>query len=166
MIYYSSNLNNTSTTFNDDVYNYAYKLIGGDNTVSTFGLSNMYEDIDAIYLANHLSEKPIDILVKEYYKELKKNRKQIFTDSVLKSGKSLFESVYEEFTGYNGLKRPGSTVSGLGKFILKGIKNNNNISKESAKKLYDETYVGVIYKITIQAFVDKINSIDENGFLN
>ncbi|MGL4741782.1 MAG: peptidoglycan-binding domain-containing protein [Sarcina sp.] len=69
VIYYSSTLNNTSATFKNDIYKYAYNLVGGNNSISSFGLSNVYEDIDAIYFANHISEKPIDSLKQVYEME-------------------------------------------------------------------------------------------------
>ncbi|MGL4742380.1 MAG: hypothetical protein ACRC41_16565, partial [Sarcina sp.] len=66
-----------------------------------------------------------------------------------KSGKSLFEPVYEEYTGSNGLKRKFSQEIGLTRFIKIGIKNENNISDEKVNQLYQNTYLGEIYTLTI-----------------
>lgn len=141
------------------LYKYAYDLIGGPKGISTFGLNNFYEDIDAIYFAQNIGLYPISTLFINYYESQFIARQSIITNSIKLPGKSLADSIYSRFVD-EGLQ--GNLIGSGGLMIF--------IFKEAGKELFmqifnsDPNFIMNIYKVASYAFANRILSL-RNGYL-
>lgn len=138
------------------LYNYTYNLLGGN---SSFGLDNFYDDIDAIYFAKNIGKSPIAELFVNYYTNLVAMRQKLITNSIKKADKTLAESVYDMFTGPNGL---GMDFRGVGLFGFIYSKAGTELFESTFSKY--PLFVQDVYKVCSYVFAAKIESL-QNGYL-
>ncbi|MGL4741727.1 MAG: hypothetical protein ACRC41_13110 [Sarcina sp.] len=121
--------------------------------LSSYPLDNFYEDIDAVYFARNLGEKPIYELIENYYRNLTFQRKSLiisFIGEYNSENKALNEKLYDVFTGSFGLSYPIE-----GNFLSHFIKS---YAGESFDKMTVEQK-NIIYKIGSDVLADKINKL-------
>ena len=158
VIYASKNYANDTQLLNK-LYTYAYELIGRKIGSSSFGLDNFYEDIDSLYFSSNLSKLPLAELLKNYYDNLVYLRKDLITNSIKKDNLSLADSIYETFTGPDGLEKDARGISLL-IYIFTKAKEELFISpiEKNSQFIID------IYRVCSNAFAARINSL-KNGYL-
>lgn len=119
---------------------------------SSFDLANFYEDIDAIYFANHLNENTFGNLLRQYYLNGGcSNRAAIFRNSIgVGSNNEISSKAYDMLTGIEGLLYP------LAGYKLEGLMLN----KDKGINVVDKDCL----KIACNALQDKIGELT-NGYL-
>lgn len=122
-------------------------------------LISYYDDIDAIYFAKNIGKSPIAELLVNYYTNLVAMRQKLITNSIKKADKTLAESVYDMFTGANGL---GMDFRGVGLFGFIYSKAGTELFESTFSKY--PLFVQDVYKVCSYVFAAKIESL-QNGYL-
>ncbi|MGL5767004.1 MAG: hypothetical protein ACRCX8_15310 [Sarcina sp.] len=123
-------------------------------------LFEILEDIDAIYFAKNIGLYPITTLINNYYENLVNNRKTIVINSIQENGKSLEDSIFDKFTGKEGIQL---TIKGWGLVYFIYSTAGEILVKDYIEKNLDLLFE--IYKLSCKAFANKIYSL-KDGYIN